>query len=86
MDVTVVVVTEKVAVVFPAGTVIVAGTIADELLLDNATEMPPVGAAVLRVTVPVERLPPVTEVGLSDSEDSATAGMMVSDAVLFTLL
>ena len=80
-DVTGVVVTVKFAVVLPAATVTLAGTVAEALLLDRATEMPPVGAVAFRVTVPVEGLPPVTEVGLSETEDNATAGVMVSDAV-----
>ena len=86
-EVTAVVVTLNVAVVLPAATVTLAGTVADELLLDSATEIPPVGAAALTVTVPVEELPPVTDVGLSDTEDSAAApGVIVSVAVLVTLL
>ena len=80
-DVTVVVVTLNVAVVLPADTVTPVGTVAEELLLESATEIPPAGAAALRVTVPVEELPPVTLVGLSDNEDSAAAGVMPSDAV-----
>ena len=80
-DVTVVVVTVKFAVVFPAATVTLAGTVAEALLLDKATEMPPVGAAAFRVTVPVEELPPVTEAGFSETEDSAAPGVMASDAV-----
>ena len=57
--------TVKVAVVEPAATVTDAGTVA--LLEPDArvTVTPPVGAATVRVTVPVELLPPVTEVGLS---------------------
>ena len=42
----------KVALVAPAGTVTLAGTIANELLLLNPTTTPPDGAAALRVTVP----------------------------------
>lgn len=37
---------------------------ADLLSLDSATEIPPVVADPLRVTVPVELLPPATLVGL----------------------
>lgn len=78
--------TENVAVVLPAATVTLAGTAAVELLLESVTETPPVGAAVLRVTVPVEELPPITEAGLSDTEDKASVGTIVSDAVLVTPL
>ena len=47
------VVTVKVAVVLPAGTVTEAGTVAAAvLLLDKATVMPPVGAEEANVTVP----------------------------------
>lgn len=81
VELTDVVVTVKFAVALPAATVTLAGTLAEELLLDNATETPPVGAAALSATVPVEELPPVTDAGLSDTEDSATAGLIVSDAV-----
>ena len=41
----------KVAVVAPAATVTVAGTVAEGLLLDSATTRPPVGAALLSVTM-----------------------------------
>jgi hypothetical protein len=65
--------TVKVALVAPAGTVALAGTVAAAvLLLDNDTTKPPEGAAELRVTVPVAELPPITVVGLRPSEDSDT--------------
>ena len=72
---TLLVVTAKVALVDPAGTVTLAGTVAAAvLLLDNETVKPPDGAAEVRVTVPVAELPPTTVVGLrlrveSDAED-----------------
>jgi len=60
---TVTVVTVKVAVVAPAATVTLAGTVAAAvLLLDKPTDRPPVGAALPRVTVPVDEVPPITEV------------------------
>lgn len=63
---TALVVTVKVALVFPAATVTVAGTVAATvLLLERATTSPPVGAAPVIVTVPVEGEPPVTLVGRS---------------------
>jgi len=66
VDATIAEVTVNVAVVAPAGTVAVAGTVAAEVLLDeSATVRPPVGAGLLIVTVPVEVLPPATVVGLS---------------------
>ena len=65
----------NVALALPPGTVTVAGTFATEvLLLDSVTTTPPLGAALFRVTVPVEPLPPTTEDGLKDRETSATGG------------
>jgi hypothetical protein len=62
-------VTVNVAVVAPAATVTLAGTVAAAvLLLASATTAPPVGAAPLRLTVPVDEVPPVTEVGLKLNE------------------
>jgi len=40
------------------------------LLLDSVTTAPPLGAAALKVTVPVEELPPTTVVGLTVTEES----------------
>ena len=63
------VVTVNVAVVAFAGTVTLPGTCAMEvLLLDKVTTAPPAGAGLVRVTVPVEVLPPVTEVGFMAKE------------------
>jgi hypothetical protein len=57
-------VTVKVAVVAPAGTVTVAGTVAIVVSAEvRATDMPPVGAALPRVTVPLEVAPPLMVVG-----------------------
>jgi hypothetical protein len=56
--------TTKVAVVLPAGTVKLPGTVATAmLLLDRVTIAPPAGAATLSVTVPVDVPPPPTLVG-----------------------
>ena len=64
----------KVAVLLPAATVTLAGTLAAALLLESVTAAPPVGAGPLSVTVPVDDcVPPVTLVGFNVSED--TVGM-----------
>ncbi len=56
---------EKPALVAPAGTVTLAGTVATvEVLLESETTAPPVGAALVRVAVPFDALPPTTLVGL----------------------
>ena len=72
--------TVKVALVAPARTVTLAGTVAAVLLLDRETSAPPLGAGPLSVTVPVEELPPVTLAGLRLNEESV-AGVTVSKAV-----
>src|SRR3989442_1698611 len=68
---TALVVTVNVALVAPAGTVTLAGTVAAVLSLDSVTCAPPAGAGPLSVTVPVEVLPPLTVGGLSASERRA---------------
>jgi hypothetical protein len=76
------VVTVNVAVVCPAGTVTVAGTVAEVLLLARVITRPPVGAGPDMVTVPVElALPPDTEVGFNVS-DTRVAAVMVSVPLL----
>ena len=61
-----VVVTENVAVVAPAATVTLGCTCAAAvLLLDSVTMAPPEGAAEAKVTVPVDEVPPITDVGLN---------------------
>jgi hypothetical protein len=66
-----VVLTLKLAVVAPCGTVTDGGTVADALLLERVTTTFAV-AAPDSVTVPVDELPPTTLVGFTDKEDSAT--------------
>jgi len=82
---TAVVVTANVAVVAPDATVTVEGAVADELLLESETEKPPVGAADPIVTVPVEEVPPATDVGLSESA-VGTGAVIVRVAVWDVLL
>jgi hypothetical protein len=68
------VVTVKFAVVAPAATVTLAGTVAaDALLLASVTVAPPEGAALVKVTVPCEEFPPTTVAGLSASAESVGA-------------
>ena len=77
------VLTVKFAVVAPARTVTLAGTVATlVLLLESATTIPPVGADPLKVTVPVEDVPPIGFAGLRPSAVSVGAGgVTVSEAV-----
>src|SRR5437879_4998738 len=73
--VTTLVLTVKVALVAPAGTVTLEGTVAAAvLLLESVTCAPPAGAGPLSVTVPVEEFPPATLVGFSASEERERAG------------
>ena len=70
---TALVLTVNVALVAPAATVTLDGTVvAVMLLLETATVTPPAGAAPLSVTVPVEEFPPVTLVGFSESAERET--------------
>jgi hypothetical protein len=70
------VVTVNVALVAPAAMVTLAGTVAEVLLLVNVTTAPLAGAALPNVTVPVADAPPISVVGLSDTDESV-AGLMV---------
>ena len=74
----------KVAVVAPANTVTLAGTLAEALLSESVTTAPPAGAAPFKVTVPVEDVPPGTLVGFTDTAETP-AGLTVSVAVRTTL-
>ena len=62
------VVTVKEALVALAATVTLAGTVAAGLLLVKVTTAPLAGAGELKVTVPVEEVPPVTLLGFKASE------------------
>lgn len=75
----------NVALVAPAGTVTEGGTDADPgRLLPRLTTVPPAGAALDSLTVPVADVPPLTLVGLTvnDESDGAVAplGLTVSVA------
>ena len=76
------VVTLNVAVLAFGAIVTLAGTLAAAvLLLPNETSAPPAGAGPFSVTVPVDELPPRTDVGLKDTELSVAA-VTVKVAVL----
>lgn len=80
------VVTVKVALVDPVGTVTLEGTVArDVLLLDRVTAAPAAGAGPFRVTVPVEGVPPLADVGLRIREDRLGV-LTVKEAVRVLLL
>jgi hypothetical protein len=85
---TALVLTVNVALVAPAGTVTMDGTLAAAvLLLESVTVAPLAGAAPLNVTVPVEDCtPPTTLVGFRESEErvggGGAAGVTVSEADL----
>src|SRR5438045_2028182 len=81
--------TVKLALMEPAGTVTLDGTLATPLLLESAICAPPEGAGPLKVTVPVEdpmRGPPITLGGFSVSEASvgSCGGVTVRKAVFVT--
>jgi hypothetical protein len=83
--VTVLVVTVKVALVAPAATVTLAGTVATEVrLLERVTTVPPVGAGPDSVTAPVEGAGPLTVVGFRVKALSVGA-VTVKVAVLVVL-
>ena len=68
--VTELVVTVKVAVLAPAAIITLLGTFALDVLEVRVTVVPPAGAAVGLVTVPVALVPPTTVVGDSVTEVS----------------
>src|SRR6476646_318935 len=83
------VLTANVALVAPAATDTVDGTIAAlGLLLERLTTAPPLGAGPLSVTVPEEELPPVKLVGFSVREETVGrgGGVTVRVAALLTTL
>ena len=74
--------TGNVALVAPAGTATLEGTLAAPLLLESATCAPPAGAGPLNVTAPVEDCaPPITLVGFSVSEETTGSGGGVTVSV-----
>ena len=80
---TALVLTVKVAVAAPLGTVTLDGTVAAPvLLLDRETRAPLLGAGPLSVTVPIEELPPVRLDGLRPSETRVGRGGDVTARVI----
>src|SRR6059036_406021 len=69
-----VVVTVKVALMAPAGTMILTGTVAAVELHESETVPPPLSAGALKVTVPVAEVPPTTLVGLNDTVERTGPG------------
>src|SRR2546425_348908 len=75
------VLTVKVALVAPAATVTLEGTLAAVvLLLESVTCAPAEGAGPLNVTVPVEEFPPVTLVGFNESDERETSAGAEEDS------
>jgi hypothetical protein len=75
-------VTEKVALVDPAGTTTVAGTVATVVLLEARVMVsPPAGAGALSFREARDDLPPVTEAGDSASDATSAADMCMGNAV-----
>ena len=70
------------ALVDPAAIVTLEGTLATAVvLLESVICAPPVGAAPLNVTVPVEVcVPPTTLVGLSEREERETVAAVVEES------
>ena len=76
------VVTLNVAVVFPDVTFTVAGTVADDELLDNVMTAPPGGAGPLMVTVAVGFVePPCTLVSFRESAVTPSGALTVITAL-----
>ena len=80
-EATAVVLIVKVALLLPAGTVTLEGTLAAALLLESITCAPPAGADPLSITVPTEDwAPPVTLDGFNVSEEAVGRGVTFSEA------
>ena len=75
--VTALVVTVKLALMAPAGTVTLAGTVTAGESSESVTTNPPVGAMEFKFTVPCRELPPCTLVGFTltvESDGAVPAG------------
>lgn len=76
----------KAAVVAPAATATLVGTLAAVELVESVTTIPPDGAAAVREIVPCADVPPVTVVGLTDTDDSVAAIGGVTVSVVLPLV
>ena len=65
---TALVLTGKLADVFPDGTVMVVATLSDFELMESLTSIPPDGAGPPSITVPVDDVPPATVAGFTVSD------------------
>ena len=73
----------KVALLLPAGTITLEGTLAAPLLLESITCASPAGAGPLSVTVPVDDCaPPITLVGFNVSEETTGGGVGVTGSTI----
>jgi len=76
----------KAAAVAPAATATLVGTLATVELVVSVTTIPPDGAAAVREIVPCADVPPVTVVGLTDTDDSVAAIGGVTVSVVLPLV
>src|SRR5947208_10938698 len=73
----------KVALLLPAGTITLEGTLAAPLLLESITCASPAGAGPLSVTVPMDDCaPPITLVGFNVSEETTGGGVGVTGSII----
>ena len=70
------------ALLEPAATVTYPGSVTLELLSDSVTASPPLGAALLRVTVQVDAPGAFTLAGVQDKPLSVVASLRITDALL----
>ena len=75
--------TANVALVAPASTVTLAGTVAAAVLLLESATTAPVGAAIVSTTVAVDEVPPTTSGGMTLSAERCAVGVTTSTAHRF---
>jgi hypothetical protein len=80
------VLTVKLALVVPAGTVTLDGTEATAgLLLESVTTAPPADAGPLKLTMPDAEVPPRTQLGETASEERVAGEVVVADWMVMLL-